>query len=355
VARGLPAGAGERPLPVGALRPARRTGWSPRTSSRPPPAPRYEGSDAEERRLFYVALTPRPRRRLPVVLRPQGAAVPAVAVPARGRRRAARHWGAAAAGHRDGTPRSRNRQSPRSASRISPASTTAATRTGLARRSATSSPLAVELGYGKAIHHVLRQLAEVTRADGAVPGSEGLDALVDAEFLRPVRQRHRVRADAQGGLAAGRALRRRLPRRSRSRVGARAAVRAALSRRASSPGVPTSSSIARTACRRGSRSSTTRCQAIPAARSVTGCNSRSTRAAGRGEGLAVEAAYLHELREGARHPVDIGAGGNRRRGGAGSLAAGAGPRGRLPTAARARALRQLRLPGGSAGTRWSRD
>jgi DNA helicase-2/ATP-dependent DNA helicase PcrA len=45
--------------------------------------------------------------------------------------------------------------------------------------------LAVELGYGKAIHHVLRQVAETTRASGVIPDAEVLRALVDTEFYLP--------------------------------------------------------------------------------------------------------------------------------------------------------------------------
>lgn len=45
--------------------------------------------------------------------------------------------------------------------------------------------LAVELGYGKAIHHVLRQVAEDARATGSIPDAPTLAALVDAEFYLP--------------------------------------------------------------------------------------------------------------------------------------------------------------------------
>ncbi len=46
--------------------------------------------------------------------------------------------------------------------------------------------LAVEIGYGKAIHHVLRQVAETTRADGDIPDPGRLRDLVDAEFYLPL-------------------------------------------------------------------------------------------------------------------------------------------------------------------------
>jgi DNA helicase II / ATP-dependent DNA helicase PcrA len=45
--------------------------------------------------------------------------------------------------------------------------------------------LAVELGYGKAVHHVLRHVAEKTRDRGKVPTSNQLEDLVVKEFFLP--------------------------------------------------------------------------------------------------------------------------------------------------------------------------
>ena len=45
--------------------------------------------------------------------------------------------------------------------------------------------LSPELGYGKAVHHVLRQVAERARAEGAVPSREALSKLLDAEMYVP--------------------------------------------------------------------------------------------------------------------------------------------------------------------------
>jgi DNA helicase-2/ATP-dependent DNA helicase PcrA len=45
--------------------------------------------------------------------------------------------------------------------------------------------LAVELGYGKAIHHVLRQVAETARDKGEAPDASALERLVDDEFYLP--------------------------------------------------------------------------------------------------------------------------------------------------------------------------
>src|SRR5438046_9791678 len=45
--------------------------------------------------------------------------------------------------------------------------------------------IAVELGYGKAIHHVLRHVAELARDTGTVPTAPELARLVDDEFYLP--------------------------------------------------------------------------------------------------------------------------------------------------------------------------
>lgn len=45
--------------------------------------------------------------------------------------------------------------------------------------------LAPELGYGHAVHHVMRLVAEYTRRHGAPPSPSDLDALMDAEFFLP--------------------------------------------------------------------------------------------------------------------------------------------------------------------------
>lgn len=45
--------------------------------------------------------------------------------------------------------------------------------------------LAPELGYGKAVHHVLRMVAEQTKATGDVPSAAELDRLLDSNFFLP--------------------------------------------------------------------------------------------------------------------------------------------------------------------------
>jgi DNA helicase-2/ATP-dependent DNA helicase PcrA len=58
--------------------------------------------------------------------------------------------------------------------------------------------LAPELGYGKAVHHVMRAIAEVTRASGRVPTPAQIDELLDASFFLPsaTKPAHRLLKDA---------------------------------------------------------------------------------------------------------------------------------------------------------------
>jgi DNA helicase-2/ATP-dependent DNA helicase PcrA len=45
--------------------------------------------------------------------------------------------------------------------------------------------LAPELGYGKAVHHVMRMVAEATKANSAVPTEAEIDDLLDERFYLP--------------------------------------------------------------------------------------------------------------------------------------------------------------------------
>jgi len=45
--------------------------------------------------------------------------------------------------------------------------------------------LAVEIGYGNAVHHVMQAVAEETRATGQVPTAEWIDAALDENFYLP--------------------------------------------------------------------------------------------------------------------------------------------------------------------------
>jgi DNA helicase-2/ATP-dependent DNA helicase PcrA len=46
-------------------------------------------------------------------------------------------------------------------------------------------PIVPELGYGKAVHHILRSIAEFVRHTGSTPTDKQLDAIFDAEFYVP--------------------------------------------------------------------------------------------------------------------------------------------------------------------------
>lgn len=58
--------------------------------------------------------------------------------------------------------------------------------------------LAPELGYGKAVHHVMRAIAEVTKASGRVPTPGQIDELLNASFFLPsaTKPAHRLLKDA---------------------------------------------------------------------------------------------------------------------------------------------------------------
>ena len=58
--------------------------------------------------------------------------------------------------------------------------------------------LAPELGYGKAVHHVLRSIAETTRDTGTVPTASEIDAILDSSFFLPTANKvaHRQLKDA---------------------------------------------------------------------------------------------------------------------------------------------------------------
>ena len=45
--------------------------------------------------------------------------------------------------------------------------------------------IAPELGYGKAVHHVMRAVAEATRASGRVPTPDQIDRIFDESFFLP--------------------------------------------------------------------------------------------------------------------------------------------------------------------------
>jgi DNA helicase II / ATP-dependent DNA helicase PcrA len=159
-------------------------------------ADRYEGSDADERRLFYVALT-RARDWLSlshherVTTRPVG--------PSPYLRELAEHAASPGAVKFPS---------------IEPSGTAGATLEltfselsqfldcGLAYRLRNllgfQPRLAPELGYGKAVHHVLRAVADHTKERGVVPTGNDIDRILEASFFLPTANKpaHRQLKDA---------------------------------------------------------------------------------------------------------------------------------------------------------------
>jgi DNA helicase-2/ATP-dependent DNA helicase PcrA len=166
--------------------------------------------------------------------------------------------------------------------------------------------IAVELGYGKAIHHVLRHVAELARDTGTVPDATELARLIDDEFYLPfadhpgfVRMHgaagtlvHRYVTDykddlkriwaierpfelhLEHGILAGRADI--ILDEEDGKIGALAIVDYKVAKSEERDARYAQQLVVYTA-------------------------------AGRGEGLQVDAAYLHELNDGERHSVDISA------------------------------------------------
>lgn len=149
-------------------------------------AARYEGGDAEERRLFYVALTR--ARDLASVSRHD--------TPGKRRVKPSPYWEelAAAVGTVDDGTFDRPVVEPVSSGE---AATLELTYSDLAsyldcamayrlRGLLGFQPrLAPELGYGKAVHHVLRTVAEHTRARGRVPTERQVESILDESFFLP--------------------------------------------------------------------------------------------------------------------------------------------------------------------------
>jgi DNA helicase-2/ATP-dependent DNA helicase PcrA len=160
-------------------------------------AARYEGSDADERRLFYVALTrardwlsvsrhdrvtsrtvaasPYYRELAHLEVQPDGVVVPPVEVDAAG----------------SDEPIS-----------LTYSELAAFIECGMAfrlRELVGFQPrLAIELGYGKAVHHVMRAVAEATKASGRVPDAAEIEDILDGSFFLPTANKpaHRQLRDA---------------------------------------------------------------------------------------------------------------------------------------------------------------
>ncbi len=150
---------------------------------------RYEGSDAEERRLFYVALTrarecvylscferkTRAFRPSPYLLEVAGKKLPKpsrLPLP---------------------TPAAEATGPELPALEISFSELARYEECGFRYRLSSvlgfEQELALELGYGKAIHHVLRLLSEAARETGRLPSTAEVDRLLDEEFFLPFANR----------------------------------------------------------------------------------------------------------------------------------------------------------------------
>jgi DNA helicase-2/ATP-dependent DNA helicase PcrA len=147
---------------------------------------RYEGSEAEERRLFYVAIT-RARdavyvsyfKRITQAMSPSpflrevaGSRIPKPAV-------------LPLPGALEATPHNEPRALEVTFSDLA-LFEDCGYRYRLANRLGFEQEIAPELGYGKAIHHVLRRVAETVQETREVPDAKALERLVQEEFYLPL-------------------------------------------------------------------------------------------------------------------------------------------------------------------------
>ena len=149
---------------------------------------RYSGSEADERRLFYVAMTR--ARDLLVVTCPQRANINRV-YPSVFFEFAGDHPKAASPLKGIGSIPKRAR----SDSFKAPVPSLSFSELALygscpyAYRLATefdiAKPIARDLGYGKSIHHILRRIADSVKASGKIPSTTTVEALFDSEFHVP--------------------------------------------------------------------------------------------------------------------------------------------------------------------------
>ena len=180
--------------------PSSRTGqrqaWLvPRAAFRPD---RYEGSDADERRLFYVATT---RARDWLSLSRHASVTKQAVGPSP-------YWAELSDLEVDPSrirlPRldSPDGDTPGTALPLTFSELAAFLECGMAYRLRNligfQPRLAPELGYGKAVHHLMRAVAERTQSTGRVPGPVEIDEILDASFFLPTSNKpaHRNLKDA---------------------------------------------------------------------------------------------------------------------------------------------------------------
>ena len=148
-------------------------------------ASRYEGSDADERRLFYVAAT-RARDWLVLSRHKRITKQSSAASPYFDLAREIAGEGGSAESFDVTAIRSGDLQITYS----DLAAYMACGRSYLLRsRLGFLPPVRAELGYGNAVHHVMRVLAERTREEGAIPSASAIDDLIDDDFFLPFANR----------------------------------------------------------------------------------------------------------------------------------------------------------------------
>jgi DNA helicase-2/ATP-dependent DNA helicase PcrA len=166
--------------------------------------------------------------------------------------------------------------------------------------------LVPELGYGRAIHHVLRHVAENARATGSIPTQAEIEALLDREFYLPFANRVNF---PNLRLMAARLIDRYVTRHQDDLHRIWATERpfelfledGSLSGRADvildrHEGRPDALAIVDYKTTKGHERD-----------ELFAFQLAVYTAAGRAEGLNVEAAYLHHLEESVRSPIDVGA------------------------------------------------
>jgi DNA helicase-2/ATP-dependent DNA helicase PcrA len=165
--------------------------------------------------------------------------------------------------------------------------------------------MAPELGYGRAIHHVLRQVAEIVRSTGRVPAPNELDRLIGEEFYVPF-------ASPQAWEAMRKAARKLVTTYVESYATDLHRVWAverpfALHLDAGVVSGRADVILDEEDGRRGALAIVDYKVATEEEREERYREQlRVYSLAGRGEGLEVQAAYVHELKDGSRHAVDIG-------------------------------------------------
>ena len=160
-------------------------------------AARYEGSDADERRLFYVAIT---RARDWVSLsRHQRVNVQAVAPSPYWLERSDLQVNPDQIQLPEVENRTAGDEDPITVSYSEMAAFLDCAHAFRLRTLLGFKPrMAPELGYGKAVHHVLRTLAELTRATGVIPSHDDIKSILDESFFLPTANKpaHRQLKDA---------------------------------------------------------------------------------------------------------------------------------------------------------------